>query len=82
VRVCPRISIAHMTTSSRKSIRNMRSICPFACFPPFLRLCVYCRIFVSFRASLGGSMRVGVGRVKVEVEVEHSAGRLLDLEGV
>ena len=73
---------SHMTTSSRKSSRNMRSTCPFACFPPFLRLCVYCRIFLSFRASLGGSMRVRVGKVKVEVEVEDFAGRLLDLEGV
>jgi hypothetical protein len=76
------MSIAHVTTSSRKSNRNMRSTCLFVCFPSFLRLCVYCRIFVGFQASLGTSVRVGVGRVEVEVEVEDSAGRLLDLEGV
>ena len=70
---------SHMTTSSRKSNRNMHSVCPFVRFPSFLRLCVYCRIFVNFRASLGVSIKVGV---KVEVEVEDFAGRLLDLEGV
>ena len=70
---------SHVTTSSYKSNRNMRSVCPFVRFPSFLRLCVYCRIFVNFRASLGVSVKVGV---EVEVEVEDSAGRLLDLEGV
>jgi len=57
----------------------MRSVYPFVRFPSFLRLCVYCQIFVNFRASLGVSIKV---RVKVKVEVEDFAGRLLDLKGV
>ena len=76
------VSVAHVTTSSRKNSRNMRSICLFVRFPSFLRLYVYCRIFVSFRASLEGFMRVGEAKVEVEVEVEDFASRLLDLEGV
>jgi hypothetical protein len=60
----------------------MRSTCLFVRFPSFLRLCVYCRISVSFRASLEGFIRVREAKVKVEVEVEDFASRLLDLEGV
>jgi len=73
------VSVAHVTTSSRKNSRNMRFIWPF---PPFLRLCVYFRVFVSFRASLGTSIKVREVEVEVEVEVEDSAARSLDWEGV
>ena len=73
------VFVAHVITSSRKNSYNMRFIW---LFPPFLCLYIYFRVFVSFRASLGTSVKVGEVEVEVEVEVEDSAARSLDWEGV
>jgi len=75
--------VAHVITSSRKNSYNMRFIW---LFPPFLCLYIYFRVFVSFRASLGTSVKVREVEVEVEVEgeveVEDFAARLLNWEGV